>query len=80
MAPDVEAALSDAPKPRLIFIKTYKTGSTTVAMFLNTVGYQKVLRSVDKRHETSNQNHMLSNDVKPLSLTQTHEHVLSNDV
>lgn len=34
----------DSNSRRVVFIKTYKTGSTTVAMFMNAVGYQLKLR------------------------------------
>jgi len=33
-------------KRRVVFVKTYKTGSTTVAMFLNAVAYQLRLRAL----------------------------------
>lgn len=46
-----DALIRDAHKKNVVFIKTYKTGSTTVAMFLNAIAYQlrmKMLHPEDK--------------------------------
>ena len=43
--------MKDAPREGVVFLKTYKTGSTTVAMFLNAIAYQrrmKMLHPLDK--------------------------------
>jgi hypothetical protein len=38
--------MAQTSKHRVVFVKTYKTGSTTVAMFLNAVAYQLQLRAL----------------------------------
>jgi hypothetical protein len=38
------ALMREGPRERVVFIKTYKTGSTTVAMFLNAIAYQRKMR------------------------------------
>jgi len=44
--PDSSRGATASAKRRVVFVKTYKTGSTTVAMFLNAVAYQLRLRAL----------------------------------